>query len=97
MTQCCSGSIHVLVPGAGLGRLAFDIAKAGYSSQGNEFSYFMLLASNMVLNRYVTRGCSMPICDGCRSDEPNQFEIFPYVHNSCNVNRTADMVSFDQV
>ncbi|XP_043200416.1 carnosine N-methyltransferase-like [Amphibalanus amphitrite] len=44
-------SIQVLVPGAGLGRLAFEIAKLGYACQGNEFALFMLFASNFVLNR----------------------------------------------
>ena len=28
------GELSVLVPGAGLGRLAFDIAKKGFSCQG---------------------------------------------------------------
>ncbi|RQM24206.1 hypothetical protein B5M09_007382, partial [Aphanomyces astaci] len=32
----------VLVPGAGLGRLALEIVSAGYATQGNEFSYQML-------------------------------------------------------
>lgn len=41
----------ILVPGAGLGRLAFEIARRGYTCQGNEFSLFMLFASNFVLNR----------------------------------------------
>ena len=45
--------VQVLVPGAGLGRLAFEIAKRGYSCQGNEFSLFMLFASNFVLNKYA--------------------------------------------
>lgn len=45
------GSVKVLVPGAGLGRLAFEIARKGYQCQGNEFSLFMLFASNFVLNR----------------------------------------------
>ena len=44
------GSVLVLVPGAGLGRLAYDIAVAGYTSQGNENSYHQLMASNYVLN-----------------------------------------------
>lgn len=41
---------HVLVPGAGLGRLVFDICAAGYSVEGNEISYHQLLASNYILN-----------------------------------------------
>ncbi|KAJ5226380.1 hypothetical protein N7468_007605 [Penicillium chermesinum] len=43
--------IRVLVPGAGLGRLVFDICMAGYSAEGNEISYHQLLASSWVLNR----------------------------------------------
>ena len=42
--------VRVLVPGAGLGRLAFDIVRAGFESQGNEFSYHQLAASNFMLN-----------------------------------------------
>ena len=47
------GEISILVPGAGLGRLAFEIARRGYTCQGNEFSLFMLFASNFVLNKLV--------------------------------------------
>lgn len=46
-------SVSVLVPGAGLGRLAHEFARRGYNCQGNEWSLFMLIASNFVLNRYV--------------------------------------------
>ncbi len=35
---------RVLVPGAGLARLCVEVAALGYEAQGNEFSYFMLLA-----------------------------------------------------
>ena len=45
--------LRVLVPGAGLGRLAVEVALAGYSCEGNEFSFFMLLTSNFLLNRSV--------------------------------------------
>ena len=41
---------RVLVPGAGLGRLVFDICAAGYRVEGNEISYHQLLASNYILN-----------------------------------------------
>lgn len=43
--------INILVPGAGLGRLPYEIARRGYTCQGNEFSLFMLFASNFVLNK----------------------------------------------
>jgi carnosine N-methyltransferase len=43
-------SIQVLVTGAGLARLAWDLRKMGFSVTGNEFSYFMLLTSNFILN-----------------------------------------------
>jgi len=62
-------SRKVLVPGAGLGRLAFDIARAGFECQGNEFSLFMLFTSNFVLNK----------CKTVKS-----FKIHPYIHNFCN-------------
>ncbi|CAG7926280.1 unnamed protein product [Penicillium olsonii] len=42
--------IRVLVPGAGLGRLVFEICMAGYDAEGNEISYHQLLASNWILN-----------------------------------------------
>lgn len=62
--------IGVLVPGAGLGRLSYELASRGFACQGNEFSLFMLFASNFVLNR----------CSGVDS-----LRIYPWVHNTCNV------------
>lgn len=43
--------VHILVPGSGLARLARDIASLGFSVQGNEFSFYMLLCSNFILNQ----------------------------------------------
>jgi len=40
----------VLCPGSGLSRLPFEVARLGYSAQGNEFSYHMLQGSKWVLN-----------------------------------------------
>ena len=60
---------RVLVPGAGLGRLVYELAKAGFEAEGNEFSYYMLFGSSFMLN------CS---------DENNQFEIAPYWHTPLN-------------
>ena len=42
--------IRILVPGAGLGRLVFDLCLRGYSAEGNEISYHQLLTSSWVLN-----------------------------------------------
>ena len=46
----------ILVPGAGGGRLAFDIAAKGYECQGNDFSLYMwgfFLAKWQVLLRNI--------------------------------------------
>ena len=40
----------VVCPGSGLGRLPYEIAKAGFDAQGNEFSYHMILGSYLLLN-----------------------------------------------
>ncbi|KAJ3113334.1 hypothetical protein HK100_002019 [Physocladia obscura] len=63
------GKLKVLVPGAGLGRLAFDIAKEGYTTQGNEFSFYMLIASNFALNSIKRQ---------------NQYAIHPWIHSFSN-------------
>lgn len=42
--------VRVLVPGAGLGRLAWEINRLGFNVQGNEFSLYMLLTSQLILN-----------------------------------------------
>lgn len=45
---------RICVPGAGVGRLAFELAALGYSVQGNEFSLYMLLASDFILNAGIS-------------------------------------------
>ncbi|KAL6080184.1 Carnosine N-methyltransferase [Balamuthia mandrillaris] len=67
--------VKVLVPGGGLGRLAWEFACRGYASQGNEFSYFMLISSNFILNRVRN---------------PNVIRIFPFITSSANVYATED-------
>jgi carnosine N-methyltransferase len=69
---------RVLVPGAGLARLVYEISLRGFYCEGNEFSLFMLIASNFLLNR-------------CLID--NQFEVYPYCHQFVNnVNRDDSLV-----
>ncbi|XP_070144836.1 carnosine N-methyltransferase isoform X3 [Drosophila kikkawai] len=70
--------IKILVPGAGLGRLTYELACLGYSCEGNEFSYFMLIASNFVLN----------LCD-----YENKYALYPWVHQYVNNLRREDQVA----
>jgi len=70
--------IKILVPGAGLGRLAFDIANDGFECQGNEFSLYMLLGSNYVLNKCKKKNCT---------------EIYPWIHQYTNNESIEDMTS----
>ena len=51
------GLQKVLVPGSGLGRLVFDLAVLGYDTQGNEFSYQMLLMGDYIMNRSTGKEC----------------------------------------
>ncbi|KAF8622452.1 hypothetical protein AX15_007002 [Amanita polypyramis BW_CC] len=64
------GKLRVLVPGAGLGRLAWDVARLGFSCQGNEFSHYMLLGSFFILNR---------------TDQIEKYRIYPYIHSFSNL------------
>jgi carnosine N-methyltransferase len=68
---------RVLVPGAGLGRLPYEVARKGYIAEGNEWSYYMLLGSDFILNR--------------PADAP-RFEIQPWVHHQSNVARRSDQL-----
>ena len=67
--------INILVPGAGLGRLMYEIAKLGFKSQGNEFSYYMLLCSNFIFN------------DTTKKDE---FILQPFIHSFSNIFNEED-------
>lgn len=64
-----NNGLKVLVPGSGLGRLAFDIANLGFSCEGNEFSLHMLITSNFIINQCM---------------EANQYTLYPYTHLSSN-------------
>ncbi|KAL7566699.1 hypothetical protein ACA910_017758 [Epithemia clementina (nom. ined.)] len=68
---------RLCIPGAGVGRLACELAALGYDVQGNEFSLYMLLASDFILNG----GMATP-------DRP--LRISPYLLESRNVHSSAD-------
>ncbi|KAK6442123.1 hypothetical protein LTR95_001626 [Oleoguttula sp. CCFEE 5521] len=50
---------RVLVPGAGLGRLAWELSCRSYTTEGNEISYHQLTAAHYILNRITHAGQHM--------------------------------------
>ncbi|KAM5580228.1 hypothetical protein ABKV19_009794 [Rosa sericea] len=67
--RCKESPPACLVPGAGLGRLALEISCRGFISQGNEFSYYMMICSSFILNACQTAG---------------EWTIYPWIHSNCN-------------
>ncbi|KAF2963508.1 hypothetical protein GQX73_g10065 [Xylaria multiplex] len=61
--------LHVLVPGAGLGRLVFELCRQGYETEGNEISYHQLLGSSYILN-------------SC--ERVDRHTIYPWIHSFSN-------------
>ncbi|KAI1079320.1 N2227-domain-containing protein [Whalleya microplaca] len=61
--------LKVLVPGAGLGRLVYDLCRKGYLSEGNEISYHQLMASSYILNF---------------TERAGQHTVFPWIHSFSN-------------
>ena len=61
--------VRVLVPGAGLGRLVFDLVHDGYSVEGNEISHHQLLGSHFILN------CTK---------RPKEFTLYPWAYSFSN-------------
>ncbi|KAH6914068.1 N2227-like protein-domain-containing protein [Coprinopsis sp. MPI-PUGE-AT-0042] len=58
------GSQKVLVPGSGLGRLAWEISQLGFDTTANELSYFMILAFRRLLS----------------IKHKNEYKIRPFAH-----------------
>ncbi|KAI9863359.1 MAG: hypothetical protein M1813_003801 [Trichoglossum hirsutum] len=61
--------VKVLIPGAGLGRLVFEVCRAGFDAEGNEISYHQLLASSFILNH---------------TSRAHQFPLYPFALNFSN-------------
>ena len=76
------GLVKVLVPGAGLGRLVFEICAAGYQVEGNEISYHQLLASSWILNHTQRR---------------EQFDLYPFALTFSNNISRADQLKVVKV
>jgi SAM-dependent methyltransferase len=74
--------IKILVPGAGLGRLVFELCRRGYTVEGNEISYHQLIASNWVLNY---------------SKHAEQFSLYPFVMDFSNVVNRGDQMKMVKI
>ncbi|GAA5820823.1 hypothetical protein JCM3770_000354 [Rhodotorula araucariae] len=75
----------VLVPGCGLGRLAYEVALQGFTVDANDFSHFMNLGTSLLFNRTHTA---------------NQHTLAPYVHSFSHQRTAANLlrrVSFPDV
>ena len=70
-------AVQICVPGAGLSRLAWELAALGYSTTANEQSLFMLFVAHYILNQ----------CDA-----PHTCTVYPYVHQFSNVIRAGDQL-----
>jgi len=72
----------------GVGRLAFELTGLGYIVQGNEFSLYMLLASDFILN-------------GAMATPERPLKIFPWLlesrnsHTSEDITRSIDIPDVD--
>ena len=76
-TEYKKSTLKILVPGAGLGRLCFDLCIEGYDVEGNELSYHSLLTSSWVLNQ---------------TERAEQFDLCPFAFEFSNVIRRADQL-----
>ncbi|KAI4176581.1 MAG: hypothetical protein LQ343_000872 [Gyalolechia ehrenbergii] len=63
-------NIKILVPGAGLGRLVFELCNQGYNVEGNEVSYHQLMASSWILNQ---------------TERAKHYKLFPFAMDFSNV------------
>jgi carnosine N-methyltransferase len=69
---------------AGVGRLVFELVSRGYRVQGNEFSLYMLLASDFLLNSGM-----------CHPENP--MEISPWLLESRNLHSSMDAVRYGRL
>lgn len=77
---------QIVVPGSGVGRLAFELAAMGYDVQGNEFSMYMLLASDFILNN-----------GGQIFSSERPLHLSPWLLESRNVHASTDPTSSIQI
>jgi len=78
MENYCFKSATVLVPGAGMGRLAYDLSRRGHHVEANELSPSMAAAASSVL-RNQTSGTFHPYVLDAMSNEVDSKRRFDFV------------------
>ena len=71
-------SLKVLVPGAGLGRLVFELSRRGHEAQGNEISYHQLLTAGFMLNH---------------TSKPEEWAIHPWALSFVNIHSRDEQLT----
>ncbi|MCJ1475422.1 hypothetical protein MMC13_004084 [Lambiella insularis] len=71
------GTVKVLIPGSGLGRLVFEVCRLGFDAEGNELSYHQLMTSNWILNQL---------------SEGQQFDLYPFALTFSNHMRRENQI-----
>ncbi|KAL9107752.1 MAG: hypothetical protein Q9227_007374 [Pyrenula ochraceoflavens] len=74
--------VRVLVPGAGLGRLVYEVCRLGFDAEGNEISWHQLLTSSWILNHTARR---------------HEFDLFPFALNFTNLASRKDQMRKVQI
>ncbi|KAL9597229.1 MAG: hypothetical protein Q9219_005272 [cf. Caloplaca sp. 3 TL-2023] len=74
--------VRVLVPGAGLGRLVFELCNWGFDVEGNEISYHQLIASSWVLNQ---------------TEKAEQYNLYPFAFDFSNIVSRADQLKIVKI
>ncbi|KAK4056676.1 hypothetical protein OIO90_002228 [Microbotryomycetes sp. JL221] len=75
--RAARANMRVLVPGAGLARLPWEIIRLGFSCQANEFSLYMIIASSLFLNN---------------AERIDQYTLYPHVHTFSNTRNKQDLL-----
>ncbi|KAG8914318.1 hypothetical protein FRC01_004126 [Tulasnella sp. 417] len=69
--------VKILLPGSGLGRLAWEISQLGFNVTANEFSNFMTLPLRYLLSEHTT--------------EPHQHSVQPWYFTLSHTKRSEDL------
>ena len=100
------GSVRILVPGAGLGRLVFEVCRAGFVVEGNELSYHQLLTSSFILNhtdfaeQYALHPWALSFSNHVSREVQLQKVLIPDVHPGTTLHAASEghtIHAFDRI